>query len=542
MGHEANIDPIQALDKQIEEGKGDLIKLKRARNSLLNISTRVPPEILGEIFVWSVVRSAPCSLDPLEFDHLREGPYDFILVCHHWFEVACLIPELWSFWGNTLQDWKRRYRHSGATPIDLVLEKGECDPGPSFDGSLQEAVRTRVTQGTIRRVHLTSKYDHKDIISSLTPNGEGSQNEKVESTLWRNEESTSVDVSGFFARSRLSKLRLLGLHGRFQNSSWDLLAPQTTLITVLSLTVYEPSSTPTTPQLLSILASNPNLQQLTLSHAAIPNDADGSTFQVSMRNLKVLTLAAEFRHFFGLLRRLILPEALDEASLTGFKSTAYDVSQRLAPYMQNYFRRDARFQDRLEVSPTLSHKTISVSVAAICTQTTPVRKPPQVTFTAGLEDFIPPDVLEQSLINFITPLPREHVVAFKFEEKNEQKLPKELFLMMPNIEMLHLSRVELSEWFLLPNLDGPNACVDLLPSLRSLVLDRVSLNDVNLDHLVRYLTYETFGGQTISLKVKGYSQDPWMHQKVEGKIKNLVDKLTLEMEPGRQEAWQPPPG
>jgi len=29
MGHETNIDPIRVLEKQIEEGKGDIIKLKR---------------------------------------------------------------------------------------------------------------------------------------------------------------------------------------------------------------------------------------------------------------------------------------------------------------------------------------------------------------------------------------------------------------------------------------------------------------------------------------------------------------------------------
>ena len=46
MGPEANIDLIRVLEKQIEEGNGDIIKLKRDRNSLLNISTRVPPEIL----------------------------------------------------------------------------------------------------------------------------------------------------------------------------------------------------------------------------------------------------------------------------------------------------------------------------------------------------------------------------------------------------------------------------------------------------------------------------------------------------------------
>jgi len=541
MGREANIDSIQALDKQIEEGKGDLIKLKRTRNSLLNISTRVPPEILGEIFGWSLVLEADPPPDPFGFGHLGEGPHNFLLVCHHWFEIACLTPELWSFWGKTLRDWKRCHRRSRVAPIDLVLGGCERNPWASFDESLRDAVRARVTQGTIRRVHLMSNYGHDltSIISSLSPNCEGSQNENIESISWREGGPTPVDVSDFFARSRLTKLRLLGLSGRFRISSWDRLAPQTTLLTVLSLRVYKPSPTPTTSQLLSLLASNPNLQRLTLSNAAIPNDADGSTFQVSLPNLKVLTLAGEFHHLFGLLRRLILPEALDEASLTGFESTTDDVSRTLAPYMRDYFQRDTRFQDRLEISPSSSTTTVSISVGVVCAQAAPpTRKPPRVTFTAHLADSPPPHVLKQLFIDFTAPLPRERVVFLKVEDMRIKNLPEELFFMMPNIEMLHLSCAELSKWFLRPNPNGPHADRKLLPSLRSVSLHKVSLNDHNLDRLVKYLTYLTLGGQTISLEVVGYFCGPHMRKKAVDKIKNLVDEFTLDPAPRRWVALQ----
>ena len=58
QGPEVDIDLIRTLEKQIEERDGDIIKFKRDRNSLLNISTRAPPEIeiLGGIFVWRHVR------------------------------------------------------------------------------------------------------------------------------------------------------------------------------------------------------------------------------------------------------------------------------------------------------------------------------------------------------------------------------------------------------------------------------------------------------------------------------------------------------
>ena len=122
MGPETNIYSIRALEEQIKEGKGDVIKLKRARNSLLNISARVPPEILGRIFVFSLVRKAGRSPYHPHIVKLTKGCYNFLLVCHYWFDVAFRTPELWSFWGDTLEEWKKCHHRPGATPLDLVLD------------------------------------------------------------------------------------------------------------------------------------------------------------------------------------------------------------------------------------------------------------------------------------------------------------------------------------------------------------------------------------------------------------------------------------
>jgi len=53
MDCETNIDPIRALERQIGEYERIVINLKRTRNSLLNVS-KLPPEILGNIFRWNV--------------------------------------------------------------------------------------------------------------------------------------------------------------------------------------------------------------------------------------------------------------------------------------------------------------------------------------------------------------------------------------------------------------------------------------------------------------------------------------------------------
>ena len=122
MSRETNIELIGLLERRIEEGKGDVIKLKRARNSLLKIAC-VPPEILGEIFSWTLVRGDPTSGRNSHFDGFPEGSFNFLLVCYHWFEVASHTPQLWTFWGNTLEEWRKWHRrHPQVTPLDLVLD------------------------------------------------------------------------------------------------------------------------------------------------------------------------------------------------------------------------------------------------------------------------------------------------------------------------------------------------------------------------------------------------------------------------------------
>jgi len=533
MGPEANIDLIRALEKQIAEGNGNMTKLKRDRNSLLNISAHVPPEILGHIFARIPVRKGL-------FQGLRKGSYSFLLVCHHWFEVASGTPELWSFWGNTFQDWKKHYRRSPAAPLDLVLREYYCSPS-AFDESLQDAVRTRVMQGTIRQVHLKSNnpYTIMPIIFTLTPGGEGGQNENIESiALHGGEDPITLLAANFFTRSCLTNLRSLDLHGNVWIPPWDQLIPQTTLLTTLSLdiTTQSPSPRPTAAQLFSILTSNPNLQELVLSDAVLPDDTDPSASRVQLRHLKMLSLRGKLRRLFGLLYQLIIPETLDVLHLTGSDSTVEDISQTLASYMQNYFQRDARFQDALGVSSSVSQDSISISVTVVGARTTAsTQKPPRISLTA-LTDVPLPEIPEQLLIDLITLIPRERVVFFRAGA--DVKLPEDLFFMMPNIETLHLTGIVLSEGLLQPNPNGPHASRKLLPSLRLLRLEDVKyLNDEDWSLLTAYLVHQTSDGQTISLEVVG--DFPSGCLEVVNGIKELVEGFTYRQgsEVGENERW-----
>jgi len=519
MGPEVNIHSIRDLEKQIEEGTGDLIQFKRARNSLLNISTRVPPEILGSIFRWNVI---PDGGFP-DFGGMRKGSYNFLLVCHHWFGVASQTPELWSFWGNTLKQWSRRYRCSETAPVDLVLSRyhttGSHIP---FGGLLREAVQDRAARNTIRSVHLQSR--RKDlltsILSSLTPYGEGVWSSSIESISLR-----SVDVSNFFARCHFPKLWFLHLSRGIKFSSWECLGPHTTALTTLHLAIEETSRDPTTSQLLSIFASNPRLQDLALSKRAIPRDnGDGSTFRVPLHNLKRLSLSGPFHPVFQLLYRLDHPETIDEMTLVVSGCTVGDIVGTFGPYLRDYLQRDRRVRDGLGIFVNSYGQCVSIQASTPSNVEGRIRRV-LATFTAMLRENLLPPAGDKLCIDFAAYTPREQVVYFGGDLSMEAV--RGIVPTMPELKQLHLTSAVLSDRFLQPDPKGPLANTKLLPSLRHLHLEDIVLDDDDWSPLLPYLAHQTSGGQVISLTLSG--EPAHVCKDVVKDIKGLVEEFILDL-------------
>ena len=452
MGSEVNFRAILDLEKQIEEGAEDIIQLKRTRNSLLNISARVPPEILSHIFRWNVALYG-------DFEGLQEGSYNFLLVCCYWFEVASRTPELWSFWGEDLYQWSRRYQRSGAiTPLDLVLTTcSGHDPADliSFDGPLRDALNYRVASDSIRSIHLRDTGTSPtlpSVISSLIHSDKEIRCSSIKSVII---DSPTLDVSGLLTRYHFPKLRRLRLMA-INYSIWNQLGSNgaTPSLTSLSILGGDPSAPPTTSQLCSVLVSNPQLQSLCLARSSIPRDNGGRyEFTVRLPHLKNLELGGEPRSVFQLLHQLALPETMDSVRLNLFRCTAEDVSRPIGPYIQDFLHHD-RFKSRLGIVAYILPSRVSIAAIVMdnstSLETLSLAKRPQ--FHVLLEENDGP--LDEILVNLTPHVPGGEVIFSKGGPDSSHI--KKTITTMPNIQELDLIRMA-PGWFEQPGPYGPLA-------------------------------------------------------------------------------------
>lgn len=526
MGTEINIDSILDLEKQIEEDLGDVIQLKRTRNSLLNISILVPPELLGRIFRWNVIPDRYSGV-------VQGGSYNFLLVCHHWFEVASGTPELWTYWGNTLEEWSRRCRHPGTAPVDLVLHANNYDKkARAVDGPLRNALRDRATRGSVRSIRLRGRNtDLLDtIISSLTPDGEGNRCSSIESLTL--ERGTDLDISKFLTRHHFPKLRVLRLSTSARITSWDHLRVQATSLTTLLLGFPETQSCITTSQLFSILALYPNLQDLSLYHAMIPEDVDDeSAFQAPLHQLKQLHLVGDCSHVLRLLECLERSGKPESVNLALMGCTKEPVSEFLEPYLRNHIRHDNRFRDRLGVRASSSPAYMSFHVSTLDELNNPTMLPernnPFVCFAIEFADPLCEDegLGDRLCTNLIMVIPREHVVCFG--GNLGPRAMRDQFVTMSNIEYLELEMPEAISALLqiFSHLD-PLSNTKPLPSLRRLCLHFNPQEGHNWGSLITYLTRQTSGGQAISLWLGG--ERPPIPPEVVKEIEGLVEVFIHE--------------
>jgi hypothetical protein len=511
MDREINLDPIRALEEQIQEYERAIIQLKRTRNSLLNVSIRLPPEILGRIFHWNVIPDG-------DFHRLPKASHNFLPVCYHWYQVALGTPELWSFWGNSIQDWGRRHTRCRTAPLDLVLSGRE---GDRLDGTLHDALQDRATQDIIRRVHLRGAAGLlNSVISSIITKGEEAHASGARSFIVQNTSRLdSVDISNFFSRYNFPKLQCLCLFG-FSISSWDLLESRTTSLTTLSLTGILQSPLPTLSQVLSILSTNPNLQCLELSIGSVPHsDGDRFSSRIQLCCLKTLYLRGNTRRVFGLLSRLELPDKMGNLSLFLSECLPLDVPQTLGPYLGNYIRRRSPGRLRFSAVPYLNHFYIKAGDACEGDLTNWF-----MAVEGELGVALAEEEADKLCSDIIAHIPKEEII-----EVITASLPiirsKELCIQMYSLTYLHLEGITVSTLLAEPEIHEPHVFKDILRGLHSISISEPSLSGGDWSPLTNFLVRRAAVGNRISsLKLHCY---PRTGESVVESIRHVVEVLEV---------------
>ena len=510
LSGEANVDPICALDEQIKGLEKTLTELKRTRNSLLNIH-KLPPELLGKIFRRNVMLEG-------DFGGLEEGSHNFLFVCHHWFEVASNTPELWGFWGNTPEDWTRWYPFSATAPLDLVLSG--IDPDGRLNPTLFNVLQDRASRGTVRRVHLRSDDTRllNTILSSLTSGREGIQSNRMESFLLWNWDQRSMDVSKFFTHHYFPKLQRLCLIN-CTISSWDLLRSRTGELTKLHFDSISPS--PTQISLLSILASNPALQEVTLLRQEVINDrVDASSFRAPLHHLRQLHLSGELRHVFGLLRQLDHPEALDKLVITLHNCTDADIPLVIGPHLRSYLQRRGRTPTGLELSLS-SGDRIHFKVGDVGRVDKFVGMDKVVALTVWLDHSIPEGLLVKAALDLLAYVPRKEVVYFRGADERAGMCGA--YTQLPNLTTLCLADMRLPAMF--PEPDSiENEGIPL--SLQTLDLRNLTVDYNDWEPLTTFLARRASSGKPLNtLKVSSYDH---ICSVVVRNIKRVVQEFSAE--------------
>ena len=494
------MESILALEEQIRDCDSEvaITTLKRARNSLLNVS-KLPPEILGDIFCWNVTLKD-------DFGGLEKRSHNFLLVCHHWFEVASSTPEVWSFWGNTPKDWARWCRRSEIAPLDLVLDSRETSDTP-FDVTPFDVLKDRAARDTIRRLHLRAYHPEflDFLICILAPSSGELRHSSVESILLCNEDEGSVDISDFFAYYSFPQLQRLKLYC-CTISSWDLLTSwQITTLTDLEIVFCWLEPTPSASQILPILASNPTLRKFSLFCYRLGiDDGGGTSPRVSLHHLKELRLDGEPREVFDLLDRLDVPRHMELLDITLDSCTVEDVSQTIGPYLRQYLRHHDRSQSGLGFSLSSCGYDITFQVGDVGGIDFSVPAPAWMNMFMDIfiemDQIHPKNRLEEITLGLAAHVPREEVVYFQAQEHSLGMV--HISAQLPNLRALHFKKTPLP--FALPRATS-NSDAELFPSVRCILLDRVVVSDGDgWDPLTAFLLRRECAGRRLhSLVILG---------------------------------------
>ena len=368
-------------------------------------------------------------------------------------------------------------------PLDLVLDGGK--QRTHLSTFVEKTLRDRASQDTIQLVHLRSG-DYRllnSILRTLTADPEEVRCSRMESFILQNQGGRTVNVSEYFVHTRFPKLRHLDLTKCFV-SSLGTLQSQTKLLTTLVLDIKLCLRKTTTPELLSLLASNPSIQKLALTGCLIPDywSEDQDQSRVSLPELKELKLAGESNDVSKFLKNLVFPDVLDHLDISLYHYRMMDIEDVIGPYLRDFFRRRGRSQSGLGICASLESNILfhvgdggTLHSPSLVTK----RVVPFLTLTlpspmAILDHNILYDLKNERLRGLITCTPQERIVYLKIRynptrTNTNSTAMGNVYALLPNLKVLHSEWIPLSLLFPKPIAERK----DLSPpqSLRHLIIE-----------------------------------------------------------------------
>ncbi|KAF9780614.1 hypothetical protein BJ322DRAFT_1112608 [Thelephora terrestris] len=458
MGHEVDEVDIRELEGKIEEGMGNAGRLKRAQNTLLNISIRVPPELLGYIFLCIVG-------DHNRLRSLHGACYRFLFVCHRWYHVARSTPELWTFWGHTLAHWLSRFDRSGALPMDLTLNLDQVSgPSSPLHGPLQVALWDHAEQDIVRSLNLRSERKGvlTEVLEALTPD----ENQLHVSSL-QTITLHFVDASAFTARTHFPRLTYLELAMGTHVRDWLTIGNHTGALTTVVLTLKNEGipSFPWIPELLCFLGNNPHLRDITIrSLETVDVDEPAPHHLVPMHALERISLEGSCGSVYHLLRRLHCPQSMDFMCLTMAESQPCEILDTLGQSLRKHLLHERKFRTDLGIWLLCFSGFIHLQASDTTHSVDRIQQNSFASFQARLSEAMNYEEYAQLCEDIAACVPMEAVVYLGGEMGMDIVI--RLASMFPNITKVDLDYVEVESGFLQSKQGGIKT--KLFPSLQKL--------------------------------------------------------------------------
>ena len=352
--------------------------------------------------------------------------------------------------------------------MDLVLN-GFLVGGPSapLDPSIRDALREHGEHDLVNSVQLWNERPSvlEEVLAALTPNEAVVRKSSIGTIALR-----LVDASSFMSRVRFPKLTYLRLSTGSHVTDWERVGQLTTALTTLALTFenYGIPTLPTIAQLLSLLASNPGLQDISLYRLRTSHTAFSSPSTcVPMRNLQRLSVDSELRSMSEVIKRVAYPNNIEHISITAVKCGVDSILTTLGGLARDHFLREGRAVGEQGISLQCFPKLNSLQVSSYLASDDQPGPSSFSRFTANLRHLVPRDEFIQPCTDFVLNVPGEEVVFFRGEL--EMDIIRRVVPTMPNITDLYLVGVQLQPGFLQP--EHIALTQKFLPSLGRLCLD-----------------------------------------------------------------------